>query len=100
MDAIQVHNEDVNVSSLAHVGDVSYRMSDLESWCATESDKENWIQLTFSSIHHVRAFSLGGNTNTSTVSFPKKFRVFAKLYPWKKWTPVTINKTGNVVGSL
>jgi hypothetical protein len=96
MDEIQVDN--VNVSSSA--GKISYRLANLLSWCATESDGENWIQLTFFSIHHVRAFSLGGNTNTSTLSFVKKFRVFYKLYPWLEWTAITSNKSGDVVSLL
>ena len=90
--------QDVNVSS--HFGNISYRLTDLESWCTTKTDKENWIQLTFSSVHHVIGFSLGGNTNTSTVSFVKKFKVFFKVYPWLEWTPITIKETGDVVRSF
>ena len=96
MEEIQVHN--VNVSSQS--GNISYRLTDLDSWCATKSDGENWIQLTFHSVHHVRGFSLGGNTNISTVSFVKKFSMFFKLYPWLDWTQITINEIGNVVSLL
>lgn len=97
---IEAHEEDVNVSSLAYADEIKYRLSDPESWCTARSDRKNWIQLTFPSIHGVWGFSLGGNTNTTTLSFVKKFRVFSKLLPWGNWTPVVIDNIGKVVSVL
>ena len=87
---LHVDKQNINISSRVAIGNFPFRIADPEPWCTMPGDARNWIALTFSMVHKITAFSLGGNTNISTVSFVKKFNVSLQEYREKDWEAVRI----------